>query len=173
MHKAFKYRCYANRAQEAALETLLETHRWLYNRALAERKDAWESERRTVRYPEQSGHLKEDRRTNPYLGATNFSSCQATLRRLDRAFSAFFRRLRAGQTPGYPRFRGAGRFDSVEFPKYGDGCRLNDSRAEFQGVGALKLKLHRPVEGTIKTMTIRREAGKWYVVCSCDLGDVR
>ena len=173
MRKAFKYRCYPTRLQEAVLVALLETHRRLYNRALAERKDAYEQERRTVRYGEQSGQLKEDRKSNPYLGQTNFSSCQATLRRLDRAFTAFFRRLKAGEKPGYPRFRGAGRFDSVEFPKYGDGCRLKQGRAEFQHIGPLKLKLHRPIEGTIKTMTVRREAGKWYVICSCDLGDVQ
>ena len=152
---------------------MLDTHRHLYNRALAERKDAWESEQRTVRYGEQSGHLKADRTTNPHLAKTNFSSCQATLRRLDRAFAAFFRRIKAGEKPGYPRFRGFGRFDSVEFPSYGDGCRLRDGRAEFQHIGRVKLKLHRPIEGTIKTMRFKREADGWYVVFSCDLGDVR
>ena len=151
----------------------LETHRHLYNRALAERKDTWEAEQRAVRYGEQSGHLKADRTTNPYLAKTNFSSCQATLRRLDRAFQAFFRRCKAGETPGYPRFRGYGRFDSVEFPSYGDGCRLKDGRAEFQHIGRVKLTLHRPIEGTIKTMRFKREADGWYVVFSCDMGDVQ
>jgi len=77
-----------------------------------------------------------------------------------------------GDKPGYPRFRGYGRFDSVEFPRYGDGCRLADGRAEFGHVGALKLKLPRPIEGTIKTMRFKREANGWYVAFSCDLGDV-
>lgn len=172
MRKAFRYRCYPNRVQREAMTTMLDTHRHLYNRALAERKDAWEHEQRTVRYGEQSGHLKDERLTNPYLAATNFSSCQATLRRLDRAFAAFFRRVKAGETPGYPRFRGQGRFDSVVFPGYGDGCRLKKGRAEFQHIGAVKVKLHRPVEGAIKTMTFRREADGWYVIVSCDLGDV-
>ncbi len=150
---------------------MLDTHRHLYNRALAERKAAYEQEQRTVRYDEQSGHLKEERLTNPFLTKTNFSSCQATLRRLDRAFTAFFRRLKTGEKPGYPRFRGRGRFDSVVFPSYGDGCRLKGGRAEFQHIGTIKLKLHRPIEGTIKTMTFRREADGWYVIFSCDLGD--
>lgn len=173
MIKAFKYRAYPNRLQQAAMAETLETHRHLYNRALAGRKDAWEAEQRAVRYGEQSGHLKADRTTNPYLAKTNFSSCQATLRRLDRAFQAFFRRCKAGETPGYPRFRGYGRFDSVEFPSYGDGCRLKDGRAEFQHIGEVKLNLHRPIEGTIKTMRFKREADGWYVVFSCDLGDVQ
>jgi len=152
---------------------MLDTHRHLYNRSLAERKDAWGQEQRVVRYGEQSGHLKADRTTNPFLAKTNFSSCQATLRRLDRAFAAFFRRCTAGETPGYPRFKGRDRFDSVEFPSYGDGCHLKGERAEFQHVGKVKLKLHRPIEGTIKTMRFRRDADGWYVIFSCDLGDVR
>lgn len=172
MQKAFKYRAYPTKAQATAMATMVETHRHLYNRALAERKDAWEQERRSVSYGDQSATLKTQRLTNPYLGATNFSSCQATLRRLDRAFQAFFRRIKAGETPGYPRFRGRGRYDTVLFPSYGDGCKLRDGRAYFQHVGAVKLKLHRPVEGRIKTMAFKREADGWYVVLSCDLGDV-
>jgi len=65
MRKAFKYRCYPTRLQQAAMEATLETHWHLYNRSLAERKDAWEAEQRTVRDEEQSGRLKDDRRTTP------------------------------------------------------------------------------------------------------------
>lgn len=118
MRKAFKFRLYPNRQQERAMAEMLETHRRLYNNALAEHKNAWEQERRTVSYGQQSGHLKQARMTNPYLAKTNFSSCQATLRRLDKAFQAFFRRMKAGETPGYPRFKGKHRFDTVEFPSY-------------------------------------------------------
>jgi transposase len=88
------------------MSAMLETHRRLYNDALAERKQAWEQEQRSVSYGEQSGHLKAARTTNAFLAATNFSSCQATLRRLDKAFGAFFRRIKASETPGYPRFIG-------------------------------------------------------------------
>jgi putative transposase len=94
------------------------------------------------------------------------------LRRLDTAFHAFFRRVNAGDKPGYPRFRGRGRYDTVVFPSYGDGCKLRDGRAYFQHIGAVKLKLHRPLAGRIKTMSFKREADGWYVVCSCDRGDV-
>src|SRR5262245_512943 len=107
------------------MSTMLETHRHLYNDALAERKQAWELSQRSVSYGEQSGHLKVNRKTNPFLAMTNFSSCQATLRRLDKAFQAFFRRVQAGETPGYPRFKGRNRFATVEFPSYGDGCRFD------------------------------------------------
>ncbi len=155
------------------MKTMLDTHRHLYNRALAERKDAYETEQRTVRYAEQSARLKEDRTTNPYLAKTNFSSPQATLRRLDTAFAAFFRRLKAGGKPGYPRFRGLGRYNTVEFPSYGDSCKMDGSRIYVQHIGSVKMKLHRPVEGTIKTVSFKQEAGHWYVVFSCELGDVQ
>lgn len=149
--------------------SLLDTHRHLYNSALAERKGVYEAENRTVTYPEQSAKLKALRKTNAHLALANFSSCQRTLKRLDRAFAAFFRRLKSGERPGYPRFRGFGRFDSVDFT-IGDGAKLTkEGRARFQNVGDVKLKLHRPVEGTIKTSTFQRHAGRWYVIFVCEV----
>lgn len=158
MRKAFKYRLYPTEQQDQALAEMLDTHRHLYNRALAERKTAWDERQQSVSYGKQSAHVKDERTTNPFLARTNFSSCQATLRRLDRSFQVFFRRLQAGETPGYPRFKGRNRFDTVEFPAYGDGCKLSGSLVYFQHIGQVKIKLHRPVEGTIKT--IKRESAK-------------
>jgi len=171
MRRAFRFRLYPTKVQAVAMAEAVETHRHLYNRALAERKTAYETEKRTVRYGEQSAHIKEDRVENEHLARTNFSSCQATLRRLDKAFQAFFRRSRAGDKAGYPRFRGQGRYHTVEFPSYGDGCRLKDGRVYFQHIGTVKVKLHRPVEGTIKTVSFTESAGHWYVVFSCELPD--
>jgi putative transposase len=170
--KAFKYRLYPTRQQNVAMTAMLETHRRLYNDALAERKLAWEHQHRSVSYGEQSAQLKATRKTNPFLAATNFSSCQATLRRLDKAFVAFFGRVKSGETPGHPRFKGRNRFDTVEFPSYGDGCRFDGRCVYFQHVGRVKIKLHRPIEGQIKTIAFKREADGWYVVFSCDLGDL-
>ncbi len=171
MRKAYKYRLYPKKKQVQALETQLETHRLLYNRALAERKDTYEQEQRCVSYPQQSARLKEDRVTNPYLQQTNFSSCQATLRRLDKAFDRFFERVKKGETPGYPRFKGKNRYDSFTFPAYGDGCKIKDGRLYIQHVGLLKVKWHREIQGKIKTVSLKREAGDWYVVFSCDRGE--
>jgi putative transposase len=85
------------------------------------------------------------------------------LRHVDKTFNAFFERVQNGQTPGYPRFRPASRYDSITFPAYGDGCKLLDNgKLRLQGVGAVKVKLHRPIEGKIKTVTAKREAGRWY-----------
>jgi putative transposase len=145
VRKAFKYRLYSTGQQEQALAEMLDTHRHLYNRALAERKSAWEERQESVSYGQQSAHLKDERTTNLYLARTNFSSCQATLRRLDRAFLAFFRRLRNGETPGYPRFKGQNRFDTLEFRSYGDGCKLDGTLVYFHHIGHIKIKLTDPL----------------------------
>jgi putative transposase len=172
MRKAFKYRLYPNRPQSDSLDAMLSQHRRLYNLALRERRDVHASEGRYVSYGEQSGRFKETRKALPSFAAINFYSAQATLRSLDRAFRAFFRRVRSGDAPGYPRFKPEGRFRTVEFPSYGDGCRLKDNgRLYLQHVGAVKVKLHRPIEGRVKTVSVKRSCGKWYVVFSCDLGD--
>ena len=172
MRKSYVFRLYPTRAQAAALSECLETHRRLYNRALYERRTAWKTEQRTVRYGDQSAALKPERETNAYLAKANFSSCQATLRRLDRAFQAFFRRVKAGDDPGYPRFKGVNRFDTVDFPSHGDGCKFFGTSVYLQHIGRVKVKQHRPVEGTIKTLSVTRKPDGWHLVVSCDLGDV-
>ena len=174
MRRAFKYRLDPNASQESDLETMRETHRRLYNACLDERKTVYEAEKRTVIYTDQSATFTKARKTNPFYANINFSSAQATLRRLDKAYKAFFRRAKAKKGKvGFPRFKGRDRFDSVAFPSYGDGIRLNGTRLRVQAVRKeIKVILHREVEGTIKTVTLKREADKWYVVFSCGLPDV-
>lgn len=172
MIRSHKYRLYPSPSQEESLTKMLETHRRLYNNALEQRKVAYETEGVTISYPKQSAWMKERRRKDPYLAETNFSSCQATLRRLDKAFNAFFRRTKNGEKPGYPRFKGRNRFDTVIFPAYGDGCKLKGSKVYFQHVGDVKIKLHRLVEGKIKTVSFKHEIDKWYVIFCCELPDV-
>ncbi len=100
----------------------------------------------------------------------SFSSEHSTLRRLDKAFGAFFSRVGSGAKPGYPRFMAAHRFDTVECPKDGDGCRWKPEagRVYLQGVGEVKVTAHRAVEGTLKTIQVRRVGRKWMLVLSCD-----
>jgi putative transposase len=171
VRKAFKYRLYPTKGQEQTLTEMLETHRRLYNQALAQRTTAWEKRRESVSYGAQSAHVKDERTTHACLTRTTFSRCQATLRRLDSAFQACFRRLKAGATPGYPRFNGHNRFDTVEFPSFGDGCELDAAVVDFQHIGRVKIKLHRRIEGTLKTLSCKRESDSWHVVFSCELPD--
>ena len=173
MRKAFKFRLYPNGNQVRELEAMLETHRHLYNACLAQRKSAYDDDGVSVTYCQQSAWFKNQRFINKWFENLNFSSAQATMRRLDKAFAAFFRRVKSGQKPGYPRFKAQGWFESVEFPAYGDGIRLlSDGKLRVQHVGMIKIKLHRAIEGTVKTVSLKLEGDKWFAVFSCDLGEV-
>ncbi len=172
MLKAFQYRLYPTKAQEMTLTEMLETCRHLYNRSLAERRDAYQNEGKSLNYYDQANTLKEQRRRNSYLAKVNFSATQDVLRRLDKAFQAFFRRVKAGEKPGYPRFKGKGRYHSITFPSYGDGCGLKDGRLYIQNAGKLRIKLHRSPEGKIKTVTVRKLADGWYASFSCEVEPV-
>ena len=170
MHKTFKYLLYPNRSQAHLLEGQLAEACRLYNGALQERRDAWRMRRVSLNYYTQANQLKEIRSAGN-LGLANYSACQDILRRVDKSCQGFFRRVKAGANPGFPRFKSARRFDSFTFPAYGDGCRLRDSgRLYIQEIGELKVKLHRPIKGKVKTLSLKREADRWYACFSveCD-----
>lgn len=175
MRRAYKFQLRPTSKQAAALTACLDDHRGLYNAALQERRDAYRMRRVSVRYGDQSTQLKDIRRADVGgQGRWSFSSQQATLRRLDKAFAGFFRRVKTGGRPGFPRFKGAGWFDTVEWPKDRDGCRWDSqphepsTRVYLQGVGHVKVNQHRPVSGVVKTVSVKREGRRWYVVLSCD-----
>jgi putative transposase len=112
--------------------------------------------------------LKAER---PSLAGVQSQVLQNVAVRIDLAFKAFFRRVRVGETPGYPRFRGMGRYDSLTFPQVPVGCHLDAeiNRLRVMNVGLVKVVLHRPLEGTPKTATISRSStGKWYACFSCE-----
>src|SRR5690348_8788662 len=103
MRRAYVFRLYPNANQERELGTTLETHSRLYNTCLDYRKLAHEMYGASITYGDCSRWFKHQRETNPYYARLNFSSAQATMRRLDKAFAAFFRRVKAKEKPGYPR----------------------------------------------------------------------
>lgn len=176
MIRAYKFLMRPTVRQTAALGEMLRDHCSLYNAALQERRDAYRHASKTsVSYGQQSAQLKDIRAFDPERqGRWSFSSQQATLRRLDKAFAAFFRRVRSGETPGYPRFRGINWFDTVDFPKDGDGCRWDSTphdpvtRVRFQDVGHVRVNQHRPMVGKVKTVSVKREGKRWYVILTVD-----
>lgn len=176
MIRTYKFLLRPTSGQQAALTEMLRDHCSLYNGALQERRDAYRHpSKTTVRYGQQSAQLKDIRAYDPeHQGRWSFSSQQATLRRLDKAFTAFFRRVKAGDRPGYPRFRSGKRFDTVDFPKDGDGCRWDSTphdpttRVRLQGVGHVKVHQHRPVAGKVKTISVKREGRRWYVILTVE-----
>ena len=168
MRKAYKYRIYPTRSQTMLLNQELAAAQSLYNAALEQRRTAWKRRRLSLSYFDQAKELKELRASDIQTPA-NFSACQDVLRRLDKAFQAFFRRLKKGDKPGFPRFRSKDRYDSLTFPSYGDGCRIKDNHKLYlQGVGELRVKWHRQINGKVKTVTVRRHAGRWHVCLSVE-----
>jgi putative transposase len=174
MLKTFKYRLYPTKQQQRLLAHQLEECRWLYNHLLAERRDAWEQRQESLRYYDQAMSLPVLKTERASLVGVHSQVLQNVAVRIDLAFKAFFRRMKAGETPGYPRFRGKGRYDSLTFPQVPVGCKLDagTKRLRIASVGQVKIILHRPVEGTPKTATISRSStGKWYVCFSCECAE--
>jgi putative transposase len=171
MRKTYTYRLYPNQQQQRLLEQQLEKCRWLNNHLLAERRDAWQERRDSLRLYDQQATLPALKAERPTLAGVHSQVLQHVAVRIDLAFKACFRRCTAGEELGYPRFRGTGRYDSLTFPQVPVGCRLEaeDQRLRIANVGRVKVVLHRPLEGTPKTATIRRSrTGKWYVSFSCE-----
>jgi putative transposase len=170
VRRAYKFRLYPTTGQASRMAQSLRDHQRLCNAALEERREAWRMRHVSIRYGQQSAQLKDIRALDPDQGRWSFSSQQATLRRLDKAFQAFYRRCKRGEKPGYPRFKPADRWDSVEWPSDGDGCRWKPDlgRVYLQGIGHVKVHQHRSAQGRVKTISIKREGRRWYVVLSCD-----
>jgi putative transposase len=165
--KAYRYRLYPTKSQVSQMEQTLEICRWVYNETLAMRKNAWEQEQKHISYYESKRQIPLWKKEHPELNRVYSQVLQDVSMRVDLAFKAFFRRVKAGEDPGYPRFKGKGRYDSFTYPQY--GFKLDGDRLHLSKIGDVKIVLHRPVEGTIKTLTIRRSStGKWYACFSVE-----
>ena len=164
--RAFQFVLSPTVKQERALTTLFLEQCRLYNAALEERRGVWQLERRAVSRFDQYKTLTGMADQEPTLMAFGVTVARGTLLRLDRAFKAFFRRAAAGETPGFPRFRSARRFDSVEWPDT-DGWRIDETtgRLYLRGIGHLKVRLHRAIRGLPKTITVRRRGRRWRSPC--------
>ena len=166
-----KYRLKPTKAQTTQLDTQLEECRWTYNHLLAQRRDAWEERQESLSYYAQATMLPALKQERPALSGVHSQVLQNVAVRIDLAFKAFFRRVKTGEDePGYPRFRGYGRYDSMTFPQYGNGCTMVDGVLKLSKVGAVRIIEHRPLEGTPKTCTVRRAStGKWYATIACEV----
>ncbi len=146
----------------------LDACRWVYNKTLEVRKNAWEERKESLSRYDTSNLLTQWKTENPKLSDVYSQCLQNVTLRVDLAFRAFFQRVRAGDKPGYPRFRGFDRYDSFTYPQ--KGFTLLDTQIKISKIGLVKIRKHRDIEGTIKTLTIRRTAtGKWYACFSCEV----
>jgi len=173
--RSYRYRIQPNKKQAKILERIIEMHRWLYNDALDERCYLWRARKVSVNYYHQANQIKGIRADDSDLLLLNFSSIQQTLRRLDKAYSAFFRRIRRGETPGHPRFKSRRRWRSVEY-RFGDGIGwAKNGRLRIQKVGNVRIFLHRPIPAEAKNkvavITCHRDGKRWFVCFQLELPD--
>lgn len=166
MRLAYKFRLYPTKEQTERLEHSLNLLRDFYNAALQERRNAWRLNRIRITCFDQIKQISEIRKLNTDYMAVQARTMQQPLRALDKAFKAFFRRIKSGDKPGYPRFKGKAFFNSIVYNQ--SGYRFRDGKLNLSLIGDLKIKLSRPVEGTIKEVTAKREGSKWFAIVSCD-----
>lgn len=169
MHKTFKFRLRPSHAQTTLMLRILEECRWVYNETLTTRKQAWEERKESLSLYDTQALLPEWKKSRPSLKHAYSQSLQNVQVRVDLAFNAFFRRVRAGEKPGYPRFRAYDRYDSFTYPQYLVGCKVEDDRVHLGKIGSVRFIGHRPIVGAIKTVTVRRDAaGKWWIAFSVE-----
>ncbi len=189
--KAYKYRLYPQKKQAEQLQWVVDHCRELYNSALQERRDAYEmlvkrhpnyydettrkllTQEHALTYNQQATQLPEVKEIRPEYSEIHSQVVQDVLRRVDKAYQAFFRRIKEGKTAGYPRFQGYGRYESFTFPQSGFSL-TEDSRVCLSKIGTIKVKMPKgkkanPPVGRMKTCTIKREANQWFIVFTCEV----
>lgn len=147
---------------------MLEECRWLYNKILETRKNVYEQDGKSLRLYDTQNMIPAWKVERSSLKSVHSLVLQQVNIRVDLAFKAFFRRIKAGETPGYPRFKGYGRYDSMTFTQYGNGAKIADGKLVISKLGSVKLVLHRDLIGIPKMVCVRRSAtGKWFASVSC------
>ncbi|MDZ7844926.1 MAG: transposase [Anaerolineales bacterium] len=160
--KVFKYRLYPTKAQRTAMNDTLDACRWVYNKTLELRKEAWEERGESISRYETINMLPDWKREYPWLKQAHSQVLQEVCTRVDLAFQSFFRRCKADQNPGYPRFQGRGWYKSFTYPQSGFEL-LENERLRLSKIGNMKIVYHRPLEGEMKRLHIKRDAlGNWF-----------
>ncbi len=180
MRLTYKYRLNPTTAQRTKLERALEVCRWVYNDTLGIRKDTYEKTNKGLSLYDTNKLLTVWKESNPAFSEVHSQVLQNVQERVELAYHAFFRRVKAGALrqaqgatagelvePGYPRFKGKGLYDSFTFKQ--KGFRLDGDKLTLSKIGTVQVKLHRSICGEIKTLTIRRDSlGNWYACFSCE-----
>jgi putative transposase len=168
IRKSFQFSLRPTKKQAKALQAQLDECRWLYNELLSQRKLAYEELDISLSKYEQSMLLPLLKEERPSLHGVHSQVLQNVVDRLDKSFQAFFRRCKNGEKPGFPRWRGEHRYDSFCYPQ--SGFNLIDNELKLSKIGTMRIKMHRPIEGDVKTCTLRRNAsGNWLVSFSCEV----
>ncbi|MFA7256031.1 MAG: RNA-guided endonuclease TnpB family protein [Kiritimatiellales bacterium] len=168
MRKTFLYKIKMNRRTESSCNQWLETCRTLYNLALEQRISVYRQDRRNISAYTQMGQLPELKEEFPQFRQVGSQCLQDVIGRLDKAFSAFFKRAKEQNgKSGFPRFKGRGQYNSFTLKQ--SGWKLDGRHLTIAKIGRIKIFLSRQIQGDIKTVTVKRSSsGKWFVMFSCD-----
>ncbi|HEX4203074.1 MAG TPA: transposase, partial [Ktedonobacteraceae bacterium] len=165
--KSYKYRLYPTHKQTNTLQWTLDRCRELYNAGLQERREMYKYTGKGTNYNAQANQLPEIKEMREEYKEIHSQVLQNVLKRVEGAFKDFFRRVKNGEIPGHPRFQGRERFDSFTFPQA--GFSLEGNKLVLSKIGHIKIKLHREVQGKVKTCTVKREGDHWYVCLACEV----
>ncbi|MBT9165285.1 MAG: hypothetical protein DDT23_01300 [candidate division WS2 bacterium] len=167
MRRTFKYRLKANKDTIQKTEEILNLCRQIYNLCLEQRIHHWKYYKKSISAITQQNQLVELKKVFPEYSKIPSQTLQDVVRRVDRAYQGFFRRVKKGDKAGFPRFKGYNRYDSFTLTQA--GWKLQGNKLTISKIGSFKVVLHRPIEGKIKTITIRRTlTNKWFVCFACE-----
>ena len=176
MFKSLKYRLRPTKKQEQILLAHIDECRILYNQLLCARIQAWKNENKSLSQYDQTKTIPLLKQQHAAFKQVYSQVLQQVSQRVDWAFKGFFRRLKekskTGEKAGFPRYKGQNRYDSITYPQFANGCRLDDRGLRLGSIGCIRIVQHRPLDGIPKSCTITRTAtGKWFVSISCDIGE--
>ena len=137
---------------------MLDSARYVYNWGLEDRRNLYQYAKSPTNFYDQSKYLKELRSQKPWIEDSHTHVLQTALKRLDLSFQSFFRRVKNGEKPGYPRFKGRDFFDSFSFKEEGNGFRLDGKRLKLSKIGRVRIRRHRDIVGEVRTCIIKRNA---------------
>ncbi len=169
MNLTYKYRIYPTKKQETILNGQLEVCRFLYNKLLETRKHSWENNKKYLSVYDVQNSIPKLKSEYSQLSSVYSQVLQNVNIRVDLAYQGFFRRLKTGEKPGYPRFKGKGRYSSMCYPQYGNGFKiLENKKIHLSKIGDVYVEMERKILGIPKTLTILKSlTGKWFVSISC------
>ncbi len=165
--KTFRYRLEPNALQRQAFACFAGCCRFVFNQGLAARKASYETDGRTLSYADQCKQLSMLKREEEtaWLSEVHSQVLQQALKDLDAAYQHFFRRVKAGEVTGFPKFKKKGQKDSFRYPQ---GVKVKDGRAYLPKIGWVKYRDSRAVEGEILQTTIKREGKHWFISLACE-----
>ena len=167
MLRTFKYRIYPTKEQIKKIEQTLYLCRYLYNNALEQRIVTYEKHKISMTYNMQQNELPKVKQVLPEYKNIHSQVLQNVLKRLDRSFQNFFRRLKTNEKPGFPRFQGRNRYNSFTYPQ--SGFVIEGDKLRLSKIGNIRINLHRKLVGELKTCTVVRKNGKYYVALVCEV----